>query len=220
MPTPSAPSQLMLPAVEAAVRTMADVAIANEAYFSDLDSAAGDADFGTSLATGFRAVLEKWDALDRSSIGAFLMAVGVIITSKVGGCSGPIWGTAFLKSGLASKGREAIGLADLIQMGEVALAGIMARGGAAPGDKTLIDALGPAIAALRQAHDSGATDLPLALQAAANAATGAVEGTRDWVAKRGRQSFTGDRSRGTLDPGIVAVSTMMQAVATTLAGRP
>jgi dihydroxyacetone kinase phosphoprotein-dependent L subunit len=210
----------MLPAVETAVRTMADVAIENEAYFSDLDSAAGDADFGTSLATGFRVVLDRWDTLDRSSIGAFLMAVGVIITSKVGGCSGPIWGTAFLKSGIASKGREAIALPDLIQMGEVALAGIMARGGAAPGDKTLIDALAPAIAALRQAHDSGAIDLPLALQAAADAATGAVEGTRDWVAKRGRQSFTGDRSRGTLDPGIVAVSTMMQAVATALAGRP
>jgi dihydroxyacetone kinase-like protein len=77
--------------VEHAVRTIAETAIANENYFSELDGTCGDGDFGTSLATGFRTVLGKWDSLDRSSIGPFLSTIGVVITGNVGGCSGPLW---------------------------------------------------------------------------------------------------------------------------------
>jgi dihydroxyacetone kinase-like protein len=90
--------------VESAVRTIADTSIENEHYFSELDGTCGDGDFGTSLATGFRAILSKWDTLDRSSIGTFLSAIGVIITSKVGGCSGPLWGTGFIRAGALLQG--------------------------------------------------------------------------------------------------------------------
>ena len=90
--------------VEHAVRTIADTVIANENYFSELDGTCGDGDFGTSLATGFRTVLGKWDSLDRSSIGPFLSTIGVVITSNVGGCSGPLWGNWLHPRGCAFAG--------------------------------------------------------------------------------------------------------------------
>jgi len=198
------------------VKTMADVAIANEKYFSELDSAAGDADFGVSLASGFRAVLNQWTEIDRSSIGSFLMKVGLIITSHVGGCSGPIWGTGFIRAGMISKGKTSVTLSDLVTMLRSSVEGIMARGGAQLGDKTLLDALAPIIDTFETWSRKEPTDLIKAFQDANSAATKTIESTRDWVAKRGRQSFTGERSRGTLDPGIVAIATMMQSITSEL----
>lgn len=202
--------------VELIVKTMADVAIANKQYFSQLDSVVGDADFGVSLSTGFQAILDKWDTLDHSSISSFLMKVGVVITSNVGGVSGPIWGTGFMKAGMASKDKTTLTLADLVAMSRAAMEGMMQRGGAGLGDKTLLDAIAPATDKLEEWSRRDTQDIPGALQSAANAATEAIESTRGWIAKRGRQSYTGERSIGTLDPGIVAVATMMQAVAKAL----
>lgn len=196
--------------VELIVRTMADVALENEEYFSKLDGVMGDADFGVSLAGGYKAVLKNWDSLDRTSIGSFLMKIATIIIANTGGCSGPIWGTMFMKCAAASKGKTELTLEEIIAMLRSAIEGIKARGGAEIGDKTLLDALDPAVQALEKWEDP--TDLPGAFQSAADAATAAIEGTREWTARRGRQSFTGDRSIGTLDPGIVAVATMMQAI--------
>ena len=202
--------------VELTVKTMADVAIANKQYFSQLDSVVGDADFGVSLSTGFRAVLDKWDTLDHSSISSFLMKVGVVITSNVGGVSGPIWGTGFMRAGMASKDKTTLRLADLVAMSRAAMEGMMQRGGAGLGDKTLLDAIAPATDKLEEWSRRDTEDALGALQSAADAATEAIESTRGWIAKRGRQSYTGERSIGTLDPGIVAVATMMQAVAKAL----
>ena len=204
--------ELSMDAVELAVKTVADVAIANEKYFSELDSAAGDADFGVSLATGFHAVMSQWDTIDRSSIGLFLMKVGVIITSNVGGCSGPIWGTAFIRAGTMSKGKTSLMLTDIVTMLRAAIEGIMARGGAQLGDKTLLDALAPATDKLEEWSQKDTQDILGALQAATGIATETIESTRGWIAKRGRQAFTGERSIGTLDPGVVAVAIMLQAV--------
>jgi len=202
--------------VELTVKTMADVAIANKQYFSQLDSVVGDADFGVSLSTGFQAILDKWDTLDHSSISSFLMKVGVVITGNVGGVSGPIWGTGFMRIGIASKDKTTLTLADLVAMSRAAMEGMMQRGGAGLGDKTLLDAIAPATDKLEEWSRRDTQDIPGALQAAADAATEAIESTRGWIAKRGRQSYTGERSIGTLDPGIVAVATMMQAVAKAL----
>jgi len=199
-------------AVELAVKTMADIAIANEKYFSELDSAAGDADFGVSLASGFKAILNQWESIDRSSISSFLMKVGVIIIGNVGGCSGPIWGTGFMRVGSASKDKESLALTDLVAMLRAAIEGIMARGGAQLGDKTLLDAVAPATDKLEEWSQKTPWDVLGALQAAADVASDAIESTKGWEAKRGRQSFTGERSKGTVDPGIVAVATMMQAI--------
>lgn len=204
--------ELSLNEVELIVKAMADVAIANEKYFSELDSVAGDADFGVSLATGFRAVLDKWDTLDHSSISPFLMKVSMVITSNVGGVSGPIWGTGFMKAGITSKDKTSLTLADLVAMLRAAIEGMMARGGAQLGDKTLLDAVAPAADKFEEWSKKEPQDFLGAFQAATDAATERIESTRDWMAKRGRQSFLGERSRGSLDPGIVAVATMMQAV--------
>ncbi len=198
--------------VERAVRTVADTAIENEQYFSDLDGTCGDGDFGTSLATGFRAILNKWDALDRSSIGTFLSAIGVIITSNVGGCSGPLWGTGFIRAGALSRGKQSITLSELGAMLRNSIAGIQARGGASLGDKTLLDALEPIVAEIEKQAQLPDSSLFATLREAAEKATSAIEATRPLTARRGRQSFTGDRSAGTLDPGIVAIATMMQAL--------
>ena len=125
-----------LPAVELVVRTIAETAIANETYFCQLDSVVGDGDFGYSLARGFEKVLEGFDGLDRSSSGAFLKKVGLTIASRVGGTSGPIWGTAFLRAGSAAGAKTALSGADVVAMLRAAVAGIQARGGASLGDKT------------------------------------------------------------------------------------
>ncbi len=198
--------------VEHALSVVASTAIANESYFSELDGQCGDGDFGTSLATGFRVVQKDWSSLDRSSVGAFLSKIGVIITSNVGGCSGPIWGTAFLRAASVSRGKQELTLPDLATMLRRAIEGIMARGGAQLGDKTLLDALEPVTALVEKAaQDGGAPSAELMARCAA-AAESVAETSRPWTARRGRQSFTGDRSSGTLDPGIVAVGTLLKAM--------
>jgi len=198
--------------VEQAVRTIALTALKNEQYFSELDAAAGDADFGVSLASGFKVIDADWDSLDRSSIGSFLLKISMIIARHVGGCSGPIWGTGFMRAGMLAKDKTSISLAELEQMLTAAIEGIQQRGGAVAGDKTLLDALLPMrdiIKAHAEKDDSEPADV---LREATEAANEAIERTKGWVARRGRQSFTGDRSSGTPDPGIVAVATMMNEI--------
>jgi phosphoenolpyruvate---glycerone phosphotransferase subunit DhaL len=135
--------EITLADVETAVKSIATTALKNEQYFCELDSYAGDADFGVSLATGFRAIEQDWQGLDRSSIGAFLLKISMIIAKNVGGCSGPIWGTAFMRAGALSKDRTTITLDDLDKMLTASIEGIQKRGGAQLGDKTLLDALIP-----------------------------------------------------------------------------
>jgi dihydroxyacetone kinase-like protein len=206
--------EITLADVETAVKTIATTALKNEQYFCELDSFAGDADFGVSLASGFRVVQNDWNDLDRSSIGNFLLKISMIITRNVGGCSGPIWGTGFMRAGMLSKDRATLTLEDLDKMLSAAIEGIQKRGGAQLGDKTLLDALIP----IRDiVHDNaGKADANPAevLKQATQVATDAIERTKDLVAKRGRQQFTGDRSKGTPDPGIVAIATMMNDICT------
>jgi dihydroxyacetone kinase phosphoprotein-dependent L subunit len=192
--------------VELIVKTMADTAIKNEKYFSDLDAVMGDADFGVSLAGGFRAVKNEWDSFDMSSIGSFLLNVASVITRNTGGCSGPVWGTLFMRCGMASKGKTELTLEEIVLALKSAMEGISKRGGAELGDKTLLDALNAIVVSFEDSSsDTSLTDV---LKKAADAAYETRETTKDWVAKRGRQSFTGDRSIGTYDPGIVAVGDM------------
>ena len=204
--------EITLAEVEATVRAIAETALKNEQYFSHLDSYAGDADFGVSLASGFRAIENDWNELDRSSIGNFLLKISMIISSKVGGCSGPIWGTGFMRAGALCKDRTSISLDDLDKMLTASIEGIQKRGGAQAGDKTLLDALIPIRDIVRENAANPDADPAAVLKQATKVATDAIEATKGWVAKRGRQQFTGDRSRGTPDPGIVAIATMMNAI--------
>jgi len=201
--------EITLADVERAVKSIAETALRNEKYFSELDSAAGDADFGVSLASGFRVVQKDWEQLDRSSIGAFLLKISMIISRNVGGCSGPIWGTGFMRAAALSRDKSSITLDELEKMLTSAIEGIQQRGGAVAGDKTLLDALIPVRDKIKEYVGREDADPGEVLREATAVATEAIERTRDWVARRGRQSFTGERSIGSPDPGIVAVATML-----------
>jgi len=209
-------SPTSLPIVERVVRSIAESAIANEAHFSALDSVVGDGDFGFSLARGFEKVLADFDGLDRSSVGTFLKKVALIITSRCGGTSGPIWGTAFLRAGAAAGERQVLDENGVVAVLRAAFAGIEQRGGAALGDKTLLDALGPFIDCLERelAEKSGWL---AALERAASAADSAARATTELVARRGRASYTGERSRGSIDPGAAAVALIAKNLCTALA---
>ncbi len=209
--------KLTLQHVQTIVTTMAKVADENESYFSELDGVMGDADFGVSLAAGFRTVMAKWDGYDMTSIGSFLLNVASSIAGSTGGCSGPVWGTLFMRCGMEFKGKTEITLEEASKGLKSAIEGIMKRGGAHIGDKTLLDALQAIVDAFDRAEDGDS--LIEILESAADAAYETREVTRSWVAKRGRQSFTGDRSIGTYDPGIVAVGDMAKAIVAALKNR-
>jgi dihydroxyacetone kinase-like protein len=204
-----------LPVVERVVRSIAQTAVENEAHFSGLDSVVGDGDFGFSLARGFEKVLAEFDSLDRSTPGTFLKRVALIITSRCGGTSGPIWGTAFLRAAAAAGDRQELAGADVVLLLRAAFNGIAQRGGASLGDKTLLDALGPFIDSFeQQISGSPPTSIVDALGRAAVVADQAAQKTAELVAKRGRASYTGERSRGSVDPGAVAVALMLKNLAT------
>ena len=196
-------SQISQASVERALQTTADTVLRNEKYFADLDGLAGDGDFGTSLATGYRQILVEWDGIDKSDIGTMLLKVSMIVSKHVGGSSGPIWGTGFMKGAMLTRGKQSVTLAELAEMLGSAIEGIQARGGAKLGDKTLLDALIPVHETLKKHAASG--DKAAALKDAAEVADKAVDETRNLVAHRGRASQVGERSANTPDPGIVAV---------------
>ena len=134
--------------VDLVVKTIAQTAVENEAYFGDLDAVVGDGDFGFSLARGFEIVLAEFDSFDRADVGTFLKKVGVTITSRIGGTSGPIWGTAFMRAGASAAGKTYLTNDDVIGMLRAAIEGIKARGQSDVGDKTLLDSLQPAVGSL------------------------------------------------------------------------
>ncbi len=203
-----------LETVKHVVQTMAQTAIDNEKYFCDLDAVVGDGDFGYSLARGFEKLLEDWDTLDDTNISTFLKKASVIITSRIGGTSGPIWGTAFLRAATAVGDKQELTGTDVIAMLRAAIEGIKKRGQTDLGDKTLLDALVPAVDKLEQALNDGA-DAPTALKEAAVAAREHAEATKELLAKRGRASYSGERSRGTVDAGAIAVAVMFEQVSKT-----
>jgi len=198
--------------VEAVVRTIATVAVDNEKYFGELDAVVGDGDFGYSMARGFELVLSGWDDFDRADIGTFLKKVAVVITSRIGGTSGPIWGTGFLRAGAVAGAAERLDQAQVVAMLRAAIEGIKARGKSDVGDKTLLDALVPAVDVIEGEAAAG-HGAATALRAAAAVARERAEATRSMQAMRGRASYTGERSVGTLDAGAVAVAVMFEALA-------
>ena len=205
--------------VEAVVKTIATVAVDNERYFGDLDAVVGDGDFGYSMARGFELVLSGWDDFDRTDIGTFLKKIAVVITSRIGGTSGPIWGTACLRAGTTAGAVTTLDGAQVVAMLRAAIAGIKARGKSDLGDKTLLDALEPAVDVIEEQVKAGQPAAAV-LRAAAVTARERAEATREMIAKRGRASYTGERSIGTLDAGAVAVAVMFEALADEWAKRP
>ena len=198
--------------VELVVRTIAQTAVDNETYFGELDAVVGDGDFGYSMARGFELVLADFDAFDRADIGTFLKKIAVVITSRVGGTSGPLWGTGFLRAGAVAAGKTELSYEDVIAMLRASIEGIKKRGNSDLGDKTLLDALQPAVDELETAL-AGDDTAGTAIRKAAVIARERAEATKEMIAKRGRAAYTGERSIGTLDAGAIAVALMFEQIA-------
>lgn len=198
--------------VEFVARTIAETAVEQETYFGELDAVVGDGDFGYSLARGFERVLEEWDGYDRSDPGTFLMKVAQTISARIGGTSGPIWGTAFLRAGGKLRGLETVTGADVVTALRAAVEGIQARGQAELGEKTLLDSLVPAIDTLEAEIGKG-SDSATAVAAMAATARESAEATKDLQARRGRASYTGERSIGSVDAGAMAIAVLAEKIA-------
>jgi dihydroxyacetone kinase phosphoprotein-dependent L subunit len=204
-------SDSALRSAEALVRTIAQTAVDNEAYFSDLDAVVGDGDFGYSLARGFSKLLDGFDELEYDDVAGLLKKTALVLTSRIGGTSGPIWGTAFLRAGGALNGKDAPTGADAVAALRAAIEGIKQRGNADVGDKTLLDALVPATDRL-EAELTGGAEPAAAVAAAATTARESAEATKGMLAKRGRASYSGERSIESVDAGAMGVAVIFEAV--------
>lgn len=199
--------------VKKAIYKLCDVVIENEVYFCELDSVAGDGDFGMSLAKGFKQVKSQLDEIQGASPSQLIRDCGMIITEYCGGASGPIWGSAFRAAANSIKEKDHINEKDISIMLEAAIEGIQKRGGAKLGDKTLLDALIPATKALKDAIDEK-DSLQQAVNKAAFSAKQGAEHTKTIVASKGRASYLGERSLNYPDAGAVAMGVIFEAFAT------
>jgi phosphoenolpyruvate---glycerone phosphotransferase subunit DhaL len=182
-------------------------------YLTDLDAAIGDADHGANMDRGFTAVMAKLQAEGApADVGAILKTVGATLVSTVGGASGPLYGTAFLRAGMALAGKTALAPGDIEEGLQAALEGIKARGKAQRGEKTMIDALEPAVQAYSAALAAG-QDTKAALAAAADAAEEGMRATIPLLATKGRASYLGERSIGHQDPGATSSALLLRAAA-------
>lgn len=182
----------------------------NKEYLTELDAAIGDADHGINLDRGFDAVKQKLTTLpETTDIGTILKTIGMTLVSTVGGASGPLYGTAFMRAGQVVQGKNELSEEDIVKIFEAALDGIKQRGKAEAGDKTMIDSIEPAYKALKDSLENNIA-LPEALNRAANAAKEGMEYTKNISARKGRASYLGERSIGHLDPGATSAYLMIK----------
>ena len=182
----------------------------NRSYLTKLDGAIGDGDHGTNMDRGMKKALERLGTTDGDDIGASLKAVGMALVSSVGGAAGPLYGTFFMQMGQAASGRSELDVAGFTEAFDAGLQGVIKRGKAEPGDKTMVDALTPALEALRAADGD---DVAAALGKAAQAAQQGMEATVPMVARKGRASYLGERSAGHQDPGATSSHLLLKSAA-------
>ncbi len=194
------------------LRRSAEELHAQREYLTELDAAIGDGDHGINMDRGFTAVLDKLPSVAEADVGTILKTVGTTLVSTVGGASGPLYGTAFLRAGTALAGKQELQPADIAAGLEAALEGIKARGHAQIGEKTMVDALSPAVDAFKTAV-SGGQSISDALRGAADAAEAAMKATIPLVATKGRASYLGERSAGHQDPGATSVTLLLRTAA-------
>ena len=203
------------------VRAFAATIADNKEYLTELDSAIGDADHGINMNRGMQAVLTKLEGGGQgvqSDVGALLKTVGMTLVSTVGGASGPLYGTLFLQMGSSAAGKPELSGEDWAAALAAGVAGVQRRGKAELGDKTMIDALVPAVEALRSSLAGGAT-AGEALNRSAEAAREGMIATIPLVARKGRASYLGERSADHQDPGATSSWLLLQTAAETLAAK-
>jgi phosphoenolpyruvate---glycerone phosphotransferase subunit DhaL len=175
-----------------------------------LDTAIGDGDHGTNMDRGMKKAVEKLESQEGEDIGAMLKTVGMALVSTVGGAAGPLYGTLFMQMGSAAGGRSELDVAGLTQALEAGVKGVQARGKAEREDKTMVDALLPALEALQSADGA---DEAAALNASADAAEEGMKATIPLVARKGRASYLGERSAGHQDPGATSTHLLLRSAA-------
>lgn len=178
----------------------AEVLKENKEYLTELDSAIGDADHGINMDRGFQAIMAKFPTFEGKDTGTILKTAGMALVSTVGGAGGPLYGTAFMQAGMVLAGKNEFTLEELIKALEAALKGVMNLGKSKPGEKTMIDAIAPAIEAMKKALVNGANPVQ-ALEEATQAAEEGMKATIPMIAQKGRASYLGERSIGHQDPG-------------------
>jgi dihydroxyacetone kinase-like protein len=189
---------------------------AEREYLTQLDAAIGDADHGTNMDRGFTAVVEKLEGVEDAPPGKLLTTAGSTLVSTVGGASGPLWGTALRRAGRSLGDAEEFDGTDLAAALDAALEGVVELGAAQEGDKTMVDALAPAVRTLRSELDSGA-DLTAAVVAARAASEEGMLATKPMQASKGRASYLGERSIGHQDPGATSTAGILAALERSLA---
>jgi len=192
------------------VRRFAQLVNENRDYLTELDAAIGDADHGSNMDRGMKAAVGTIEADPQPTGGALLTKVGMTLVSTVGGASGPLFGTLFMRMGSSMGDAEALSASDIAAALRAGLGGVVDRGKAGPGDKTMYDALAPAVEALDTAlveHESLAT----ALKVARDAAAAGRDATTPMLARKGRASYLGERSVGHQDPGATTVALLLEA---------
>ena len=185
------------------------------AWLTELDSAIGDADHGANMARGMAAVTAKLEQGRPATVDELFKAVGMTLVSSVGGASGPLYGTLFLRMGMAAGAVPSLDGSALAAALRAGLDGIVARGKAEAGDKTMFDAIAPAIDAMDASIAAGVS-LAAAPRAAAGAAAAGRDATLPLVARKGRASYLGERSAGHLDPGAASAAILFETLAETV----
>ncbi len=180
-------------------------------YLTTLDQPIGDSDHGINLARGFAAVDQKLPSLEGQDVGNVLKAVGMTLVSTVGGASGPLYGSAYMKGGMALVGKTEVGMEDFIAMLKTAIAAVEQRGKAKVEEATMLDAMYPSLHAMEEAIAAGA-DAKAVLEAGVKASWAGAEHTKDLVATKGRASYVGERGLGHQDPGATSYSYMLEVV--------
>jgi len=194
------------------LQQLAQVLQENREYLTQLDAAIGDADHGANMDRGFKAVSAKLATLTNADIGAILKTVGSTLVSTVGGASGPLYGTAFLRAGIATAGKQELSEADAVALLTAFVEGVKARGKAQTGEKTMLDALQPALDAAKKAESDG-LDLAQLLKQSSEAAQQGAQTTIPMLATKGRASYLGERSIGHQDPGATSSWLILKTLA-------
>ena len=199
----------------AVVKEMAAAMEENRKHLTKLDSEIGDGDHGNNMHRGFQAALERLEGTELQTPADVLKAVSTALVGKVGGAAGPLYGTAFLRASTSLSGKEDLSSEDVAEAMEAALGGVKQRGKAEEGDKTMIDALAPAVAAAKEAASSGKGVGEVSREAAEAAGEGS-EATVPLTARRGRASYLGERAAGHMDPGARSTYLLLDAAARAL----
>ena len=181
-------------------------------FLTELDNVIGDGDHGINMARGFSEVIKKRDSLAKMDAGDMIKNLGMILVSTVGGASGPLYGTAFMKAGMFLKGKEEVTLPDFLEAFACAIDGVMARGKAAEGEKTMLDAMLPAKRAMEQEWMLSG-DGKKSMEAGLTAAREGIEYTKTIIATKGRAAYLGERSIGHQDPGATSFVFLLEAIA-------